>query len=69
MTQIDYLLEWKRLLEAITAAKDDPEARDLAEHDLAMFLRLNAQGRLAEWFDRVSSGSPSTQAETNTKKS
>lgn len=47
--QASFIAEARRLLNAIEAAKE-PEAREAAEHDLSHFLRMNAAGRLPEYF-------------------
>jgi hypothetical protein len=47
--QSDFIAEAQRLTNAVINAADGSD-REFAEHELAMFLRLNAQGRLAEWF-------------------
>lgn len=50
LTQSDFIQEAKRLLDAVSAAPRGSEDREHAEHDLRHFLRMNATGRLAEYF-------------------
>ena len=44
-----FISEAQRLTTAVLEAKPGSD-REFAEHELSTFLRLNAQGRLAEWF-------------------
>lgn len=44
-----FIAEAQRLTNAVINANEGTD-REFAEHELATFLRLNAQGRLAEWF-------------------
>jgi hypothetical protein len=51
-SQMDNILEYQRLLNVHQEALrgKDTEAIDHAAHEMATFLRLNGQGRLAKWF-------------------
>lgn len=48
----DFIREMQRLHDAQRAAiqSRDVEAIEHAAHEMTVFLRLNAQGRVADWF-------------------
>jgi hypothetical protein len=48
-TQFDFIAVCQRLHAAQLEA-ETPEEREAADHELSHFLRMNAQGRAAEWF-------------------
>jgi hypothetical protein len=48
--QTDFIEECHRLIRVIGETKRGSAAREHAEHDLKHFLRMNEQGRLAEYF-------------------
>lgn len=52
VSQVEMIAEYQRLLKAQSAAREskDQDAIDAADHDLSHFLRMNAHGRLQEYF-------------------